>query len=189
MASSTIDSAVFSALFATETMKDIFSDRNLVQKWLDTEAALAQAQGELGIIPAEAAREIVANAKAELLAPYTQIGENFKSSITIVPLLKEFKKVLKDNAGEYVHWGATSQDIVDTGLILRMREAHARISDMVGKCEQAAKVQARKYRDVVECGCTHVQHALPITFGLKVASWAFELSRHVQRLEEMKPRL
>jgi adenylosuccinate lyase len=126
MASTVIDSKVFRCLFSTEAMRRIFSDTNLVQKWLDTEAALAKAQAEVGMIPQEAAVEICAKAKADLL-DLDEIGENYKSSITIVPLLKVFKKVLDNNAGEYVHWGATSQDIVDTGMILQIKEAHAEV--------------------------------------------------------------
>ncbi|MBP2638726.1 MAG: adenylosuccinate lyase, partial [Firmicutes bacterium] len=123
MASTTIDSQIFGILFSTDKMREIFSDKNMVQKWLDTEAALAKAQGELGIIPKEKADEINEKANAELLN-LSQIGEYYKSSITIVPLLKEFKTVLSGNAGEYVHWGATSHDIVDTGLVLQMKEAY-----------------------------------------------------------------
>lgn len=169
-------------------MRRIFSDTNLVQKWLDTEAALAKAQGQLGMIPQAAADEINAKAKAELL-DLDAIGENYKSSITIVPLLKEFKKVLDNNAGEYVHWGATSQDIVDTGLILQIKEAHAVLAAQVCKLQAAAYDLAAKHRDLVMAGRTHVIHALPITFGFKAAIWADELGRHSQRLQECEGRL
>jgi adenylosuccinate lyase len=120
MPSTSIDSSVYGYLFSTKRMREIFSDKNLVQKWLDTEAALARAQAKLSIIPAEAANEITLKAKADLLN-LEEIGNNYKSSITIVPLLKVFKKVLANNAGEWVHWGATSQDIVDTGLMLQIK--------------------------------------------------------------------
>ena len=132
MASGSIDSRVFGVLFANEEMKKIFSDENRVQKWLDTEAALARAQAKLGIIKQEYADEITKKAKAELL-DLDAIGETYKSTITIVPLLREFKKVLDNNAGEFVHWGATSQDIMDNGLILQMREGHALIVKMLTK--------------------------------------------------------
>lgn len=188
MGSTAIDSKALGPLFSTQEMLFIFSDQNLVQKWLDTEAALAKAQGEIGMIPKDAAAEINKKAKAELL-DIAAIGENYKSSITIVPLLKEFKKVLDNNAGEYVHWGATSQDIVDTGLILRIRDAHKVISRQLHDCAQAARLLADKYKDLVMAGRTHVQHALPITFGMKAATWVFELERHEQRLAECAPRL
>ena len=188
MASTAIDSLALGPMFGTTEMREIFSDRALVQKWIDTEAALAKAQGEIGMIPKEAADEINKKADATLL-DYAAIGENYKSSITIVPLLKEFKKVLDNNAGEYVHWGATSQDIVDTGLILRIRDAHAVISRQVADCAIAARELAAKYRDLVMPGRTHVQHALPITFGMKAATWVFELENHEIRLKECAPRL
>lgn len=188
MGSTAIDSQALGPMFSTLEMKEVFSDRNLVQKWLDAEAALAKAQGEIGMIPRQAADEINKKADAALL-DYAAIGENYKSSITIVPLLKEFKKVLDNSAGEYVHWGATSQDIVDTGLILRIREAHAVISRQVADCSLAARELAAKYRDLVMAGRTHVQHALPITFGMKAATWVYELENHEARLRECAPRL
>lgn len=115
--STMIDSKVFGVLFSSEAMKKVFSDENRVQKWLDTEAALAKAQAKLGIIEQRRADQITKFADAKLL-DLDAIGENYKSSITIVPLLKEFKKVFDDDSGEFVHWGATSQDIMDNGLVL-----------------------------------------------------------------------
>ncbi len=188
MGSTAIDSLAIGPLFSTPEMREIFSDRNMVQKWIDTEVALAKAQGEIGMIPKDAAAEIAKKADATLL-DFAAIGENYKSSITIVPLLKEFKKVLDNNAGEYVHWGATSQDIVDTGLILRIREAHALIAKRVADCSVAARELAAKYRDLVMAGRTHVQHALPITFGMKAATWVYELENNEERLKECTKRL
>lgn len=188
MASTTIDSEVFGYLFSTDKMRKIFSDQSLVQKWLDTEAALAKAQGELGVIPKDKADEI--NKKADVrLLNLSAIGENYKSSITIVPLLKEFKKVLDGNAGEYVHWGATSQDIVDTGLVLQMRDAYCIILADMKICQKNVLNLVKKYRDTIMCGRTHVVHAIPITLGYKVAVWADELGRDIIRLEEMKKRI
>ena len=115
MSSTVLDSRIFASMFSTAEMREVFSGRAWAQKWLDTEAALAKAQGELGVIPKEKADIINEYAKAELL-DIDSIGEYIKSSITIVPLLKAFKAVLPDRAGEFVHWGATSQDIYDTGL-------------------------------------------------------------------------
>lgn len=188
MASSSIDSRVFGVLFASDEMKKIFSDENRVQKWLDTEAALARAQAKLGMLKPEYAEEITKKAKAELLN-LEAIGETYKSTITIVPLLKEFKKVLDNNAGEFVHWGATSQDIMDNGLILQMREGHALLVKMLTKTYEECLRISEKYKDTVMAGRTHVIHALPITFGFKTAMWADEVKRSLIRLEELKPRL
>jgi len=188
MASSSVDSRVFGVLFASEEMKKIFSDENRVQKWLDTEAALARAQAKLDIITQDQADEITKKAKVELLN-LDAIGETYKSTITIVPLLKEFKKVLDNNAGEFVHWGATSQDIMDNGLILQMREAHVLLTKLLTRTYEECLRISEKYKDTVMAGRTHVIHALPITFGFKTAMWADELKRNLIRLEELKPRL
>ena len=159
-----------------------------MQKWLDTEAALATAQAELGVIPQEKADIINKYAKAELI-DIPSIGEYYKSSITIVPLLKAFKAILPDNAGEYVHWGATSQDIVDTGLVLLQRDAYNVILRDLKICQKSILKLAEKYRDVPMAGRTHVVHAIPITFGYKAVVWAYELGRDIQRMEGMYERV
>lgn len=188
MPSTAIDSQIHGFLFSTDEMREIFSDRSWAQKWLDTEAALAAAQAELGIIPQEKADIIVKHADANLL-DIPSIGEFYKSSITIVPLLKAFKAVLPDNAGEFVHWGATSQDIVDTGLVLLQRDAYKVILRDMELCREYCLDLAEKYRDTVMAGRTHVVHAIPITFGYKAAVWADELGRNVERLKAMAPRV
>ena len=188
MASTVIDSEIFGTLFSTDEMREIFSDKSWAQKWLDTEAALARAQGELGVIPKEKADIINRYARAELL-DIPSIGEFFKSSITIVPLLKAFKAVLPDRAGEFVHWGATSQDIVDTGMVLLERDAYGVILRDMKACLKACLALAKKYRDTPQAGRTHVVHAIPITFGYKAAVWADEIGRDIERLEAMKDRV
>lgn len=188
MPSTAIDSQIHGFLFSTDEMREIFSDRSWAQKWLDTEAALAAAQAELGIIPQEKADIIVKHADADLL-DIPSIGEFYKSSITIIPLLKAFKAVLPDNAGEFVHWGATSQDIVDTGLVLLQRDAYKVILRDMKLCREYCLDLAEKYRNTVMAGRTHVVHAIPITFGYKAAVWADELGRNVERLKAMAPRV
>lgn len=188
MYSTVTDSLVFRHLFSTERMREIFSDKNMVQKWIDTEVALAKAQAKLGIIPQEMADEISAKGDASLL-DLAQIGENYKDSITIVPLLSEYKKVLDGRAGEYIHYGATSQDIVDNGMILLIKEAYDEIYEQLAKVEELAAGLAEEYKDLVMAGRTHVIQALPITFGYKVAVWTAELGRHLERMEESKDRI
>ncbi|MBQ9274736.1 MAG: adenylosuccinate lyase [Succinivibrio sp.] len=183
-----VDSQIHGFLFGTDEMREIFSDRAWVQKWLDTEAALARAQGELGVIPKEKADIINEYAQAERL-DIPSIGEFYKSSITIVPLLKAFKAVLPGDAGEYVHWGATSQDIVDTGLVLLERDAWQVIVRDMKECLKSTLKLVAKYRDTPMAGRTHVVHAIPITFGYKAAVWADELGREIERLEALAPRV
>lgn len=188
MPSTVIDSQLFGTLFSTNEMRKIFSDASYVQKWLDVEAALAKAQGELGVIPKDKADIINEYAQAERL-DIPSIGEFFKSSITIVPLLKAFQAVLPDNAGEFVHWGATSQDIFDTGLVLLQRDAYNVILRDLKLCLKSLLRMEKKYRDTPMTGRTHIVHAIPITFGYKVAVWADELGRDIERMEEMGPRV
>ena len=188
MPSTAIDSQIHGCMFSTDEMRETLSDRAWAQKWLDTEAALAKAQAELGIIPQEKADLINEYAKAELL-DIPSIGEFYKSSITIVPLLKAFKAILPDRAGEFVHWGATSQDIVDTGIVLLQRDAYKIILRDMKLCMQYCLDLAKKYRDTPMAGRTHVVHALPITFGYKASIWADELGRDCERLEEIYDRV
>jgi len=188
MACTAIDSHIHGFLFGTDEMREIFSDRSWAQKWLDTEAALAKAQGELGIIPQEKADIICKYADANLI-DIDLIGEGYKSSITIVPLLNAFKKILPENAGEFVHWGATSQDIVDTGLVLLERDAYEVILRDTRACQKACLKLAKKYPTTPQAGRTHVVHAIPITFGYKAAVWADELGRQIERLEAMRDRV
>lgn len=188
MPSTVIDSQIHGCMFSTDEMREIFSDKSWAQKWLDTEAALAEAQAELGVIPREKADVIKKYARAELL-DIPSIGEFYKSSITIVPLLKAFKTVLPDRAGEFVHWGATSQDIVDTGLVLLERDACRVILRDMKLCLRYCLDLARKYRSTPMAGRTHVVHAIPITFGYKAAVWADELGRDIERLEGMAGRV
>lgn len=187
MASMMEDSRVLGFLFGTDEMRAVWSEKNWVQKWLDTEAALARAQGELGVIPRETADVIVSHARAEEI-DMDALAEGFRSSITIVPLLNAFKKSLPSDAGEYVHWGATSQDIYDTGLVLMEREACSIILRDAKACLSAILALVKKYRDTPEAGRTHVVHAIPITFGFKAAGWADELGREIERFKEMEKR-
>lgn len=184
-----IDSVLFRDQFGTEDMRRIFSDEETVQRWLDVEAALARVQADMGIIPEEAAQEIERNAKVGLIDLLALKREMDRTSHPIVPLLREIKRLCKGDAGEYVHWGATTQDIIDTGTVLQMRDALTVIeADMRTLHGDLCKLAVR-YRDQVMVGRSHGQQALPITFGFKVATWAEELSRHLVRLEQLRPRV
>lgn len=188
MESTVLDSQIFGSMFSTDEMRAVFSDKAWAQAWLDTEAALAKAQGELGVIPKEKADIINEYARAELF-DIPLVGEYIKNSITIVPLLKAFKSVLPDRAGEFVHWGATSQDIYDTGLVLMQRNAWQIILRDMKLCQRHALKLAEAHKHTVMAGRTHVVHAIPITFGYKAAVCADELGRDIERLEEMAKRV
>ena len=183
------DSLIFRDFYSTDAMRAIFDDHHLVQCWLDTEAALARAQAGLQIIPASAAAEITRQAQAE------QIDlDKLRQSINlvgypIVGLVKQLAGLCDEDAGRYVHWGATTQDIMDTGNVLQLRAAITVIErDLVTLIEKLTTL-ARTHRDTVMAGRTHGQHALPITFGYKVAVWIDELRRHAERFAQCRPRV
>ncbi|WP_018404636.1 class-II fumarase/aspartase family protein [Marinobacter gelidimuriae] len=176
------DSYFFGHAYTTDMARGVFDDRHRMQRWLDIEATLALAQAELGIIPSWAAEEIAAKAQLENLdlqavqQGIRDIGHSF------VPLLREFQRACDQGAGEFLHYGATTQDIQDTGQVLEMRDAAdlilADLDDildtLLGLCEQ--------YRNQPMIGRTHSQPALPMTLGVKIAGWIDELARDRQRL-------
>jgi adenylosuccinate lyase len=186
---SMFDSELFGDLFSTPEMRTLFSDATTVQKWLDVEAALARAEAKLGIIKPEYAEEITRKSRVELLDMQEMKRELVHTFHPIMPLIYGVKRLCKAPAGEYFHWGATTQDIMDTGTVLQLKDANIIIVRELTRTLDLLKDMAQRYRDTVECGRTHGQHALPITFGFKVARWASELKRHLQRLAEMAPRV
>lgn len=187
--SSFLESELLQDSFTTPEMREVFSQQNLVQKWLDVEAALARAEAKLGLIPAEAAEEITRKAKVENF-DMEELRAGIRETLhPIVPVVRVLTRLCKDNTGEYVHWGATTQDITDTGMMLIIKEAYDLIEAELEKLIKVTVDTAERYRDVIMPGRTHGQHALPITFGYKVAVWASELDRHRQRLKESRPRI
>ena len=184
-----IDSPLFGELFSTEEMRKIFSDENTIQKWLDVEAALARAEAKLGIIAAGHAEEITRKARVELIDMAEMKRQLFHTHHPIMPLIRCFQKVCEPKAGEYIHWGATTQDIMDTGAVLQLKEANAAVVRDLNETRRLLSEIALKYKDTVEAGRTHGQHALPITFGYKVGVWVAEVKRHLQRIEDMSPRV
>ena len=159
------------------------------QAWLDVEAALAAAEADLGIIPREAADEIATKCQLSLLdIPAIEDGLRVTGH-PLVPLIWELDRVCEGDAGGFVHWGATTQNITQTGLILQLRQVHAIILERLAHLLEALANLAERTRDHLLPGRTHGQHAVPATFGLKVASWIDEICRHVERLRACEPRL
>ena len=189
MSAYVIDSELFRDQFGTQTMREIFSDQVTVQRWLDVEAALAKVQAEMGIIPPAAAQEIIRQSKVENIDLARLKAEMDRTAHPIVPLLRAMKNVCAGDAGEYIHWGATTQDIMDTGTILQVRDALDVIESDYRALYANTCELARKYRDQVMVGRSHGQQALPITFGFKAAGWAEELRRNFQRLRQMRERV
>ncbi len=189
MSAYVIDSRLFKDQFSTEAMRRIFSDEQTVQKWLDFEAALAKVEAKLGVIPAVAAEEIAKKSRVELFDLDEMKLEMDRTSHPIVPMLRTYKKICAGDAGEYVHWGATTQDVTDTGMVLQLREALDVIGDGLRALHGNLRNLSKKYRDSIIAGRSHGQHALPTTFGFKTAVWTAEIERHIQRIEEMRQRL
>ncbi|MFQ5694224.1 MAG: adenylosuccinate lyase family protein, partial [Nitrospinota bacterium] len=189
MPSHMVDSALFRDQFGTEEMRRIFDDRNLLQKWMDVEAALARAEAAEGLIPRSAAEEISRRASADLLDPDALKRGIDETSHPVLPFLRAYQALCDGDAGEWIHWGATTQDIMDTGAVLQIREAYDVIERDLAEIVRTLCGTARRYRDTLMAGRTHGVHALPITFGFKVAVWLSELRRHQERLRAARPRV
>jgi len=189
MSAYVIDSQLFGNQFSTPSLRAIFSDESTVQRWLDVEAALAKVQGEMGIIPVSAADEIRRKARVELIDLQALSAEMARTSHPIVPLLRAMKQVCEGDSGEYIHWGATTQDIIDTGTMLQIRDALVEIERDQQRLLQGVLGLARRHRDTTMVGRSHGQHALPITFGFKAAVWGDEIARNVERIAQMKERV
>ncbi|AAB86011.1 adenylosuccinate lyase [Methanothermobacter thermautotrophicus str. Delta H] len=175
--------------YGTPEMRVIWEAENKLQKMLDVEAALAQAEGELGIIPAEAASEIVRKASTEFvtLERVNEIERDTKHDIA--SLVKALAEQCEGDAGEYVHFGATSNDIVDTSNSLLLRDSISVLRDKLTRVLEVLLALADENRDRVCIGRTHGQHALPTTYGMKFAIWADEIHRQLERLDACSERL
>jgi 3-carboxy-cis,cis-muconate cycloisomerase len=181
----------FDPLFRTEAMSRVFCDRGRLQGMLDFEASLARAQARAGLMPKAAARAIAGKCHAELfdltaLAQASALAGN--SAIPVVnALTKLVAKTDADAAGQ-VHRGATSQDAMDTGLVLQMRAGLGLIEADARKLCAALTRLAATHKETPIAGRTWLQHAAPTTFGLKVAGWLGALTRDLQRLRAARER-
>jgi len=178
-------------LFRSKAIDNLFTDNATLQGMLDFEAALARAEARVGVIPIAAAPAIAAKCKAELFDARAIAGAAALSGNLAIPLVKQLTAlVAQDNkdAARYVHWGATSQDAIDTGRILQLRAALGVIfSDLKNVSETLVELVG-KYRATPIAGRTWMQQAIPTTFGMKVAGWLDALDRHRERLREAQPR-
>jgi 3-carboxy-cis,cis-muconate cycloisomerase len=188
LASTIFDSAIFKDMFGTPEMRAVFSDEAVLASYVKAEVALAIAQGRTGVIPSEAASEIAAHASSVPLdlALLKQEAENV--GYPILGLVRQLSAKLGE-AGRYVHWGATTQDIMDTGVVLQVRDALALIERDIGAVSASLASLAVRHRDTPMAGRTHLQQALPVTFGAKAAVWLSMMQRHAQRLGELKSRV
>ncbi len=186
------DSVVFGTLYGSDAMRAVFDERSFLQRMLDVEAALARVEAGLGLIPGTAAAAIEAAARvehldtAELAASVRNVGYPV---VGLVRGLSRAAEARQAGAGGYTHWGATTQDIMDTALVLQIRDGLGLLrADLVATIGALA-AQAEAHRGTVMAGRTHLQHALPVTFGLKCAIWLMPLVTHLERLDQMRPRV
>lgn len=180
-----LDSDLWRGGFAVQEIGALFTDAGRLGRWLCVEAALAAAQGEIGLIPADAAECIAANAQLDLLDLDQLRADRRSTGHSLIPLLRALSRRCGSPAGEYVHFGATTQDIQDTAQSLEMRAVYQIVERRTCALIEAAARLAERERDVAVVGRTHSVPALPTTFGLKVASWVDELVRGLERLREV----
>lgn len=189
MASGVFDDALIKHLWSTDELRAIFSDRNRVQKWYDFEAALALEQAELGIIPRAAAQDIADSAKIEKVDIEAIAAEIRRIKHPLVPALKAVEKLCRSGHGEYIHFGPTTQDVLDTAVVLQMKEAHAIYLRDMRAIGQALYKLAETHRATPMAGRSHGVQASPITFGHKAAIWLSEMGRNFERLRQIEPRV
>ncbi len=189
MSSTAFDSFYFRDRFGTAAMRAVWQDRQTQQRWLDVEAALAHAEAELGIVPAEAADEIARGARIDLLDLAAMKAEFDATWNPVVPLVNALRKVISPSAGRYVHWGATSKNIFDTGMMLQIKDAYALILEDLAAVGDSLAHLAETHRRTVMAGRTHGQHAIPVTFGFKTAVWLDEVHRQQERLLSARSRI
>jgi len=183
---------LFEAYFTAKAMGEVFCDHGRVQAMLDFEAALARAQARVGLIPQSAVEPIRAACKAELY-DFDALGQAIAvAGNSAIPLVKALGKQIAAVAPEaerYVHLGATSQDVMDSGLVLQLRAALGLIEADLARLGEVLARQARRYAATPLAGRTWLQQATPVTLGMKLASWLGAVTRNRQRLLELKPRL
>src|SRR5262249_27968887 len=170
-------------------VRALFTEAARFQSWLDVEAALAQAQAELGIIPEAAAAEITRKAHLKYLDLAAVRAGLAKTGHPLVPLVWELDRACDGDAGGYVHWGATTQNVTQTGQLLQVRRAHDIFLRQLAAILTSLAALAERTKDFVMPGRTHGQHAVPATFGFKIAVWIDELCRHVDRLRGCESRV
>ena len=189
MSATLIDSRIFGDIFSDAAMRQIWSDENRTAKYLDVERALAKVQGALGIIPQNAADEIVRNCELSQIDWALLKAKTEAIGYPIIAVVNQINAACRDGLGEYCHWGATTQDITDTGAVLQIRESLALVEADLKDISSSLARLAREHRDTPIIGRSNLQQATPITFGYKMASILAGIERHRERLAQLKPRV
>ncbi|MCO5734295.1 adenylosuccinate lyase family protein [Rhizobium sp. SSA_523] len=185
---SLIDSPLFGGSFVDADMGTVFESDAFVSRCVETEVALAKAQARLDIVPETAAEAIAVAARTIRFDQSRLTRETELVGYPILPIVEQLADACGE-AGRYLHWGATTQDIMDTATVLQIRAALILIEQRLVDTIEALRRLAAEHRDTPMAGRTHLQHALPITFGYKAAVWLSALERHHERLEQLNPRV
>ena len=189
MPSIVVNSKLFGSMFGTEAMRALFDDDALVQRYLDVEVALARAQARLGVIPADAAEAIAAAADINRVDWQRMSRRTQIVGYPILPLVEQLAEWAKGGLGQYCHWGATTQDIMDTADVLQIRAALDLIEADLAATADALATLARAHAETPMAGRSHLQHALPVSFGYKCATWLSAIDRHRERLRALRGRV
>lgn len=179
---------LFKNSFGTAEMRGIFSEESFIENFLAVEAALARAEAKAGVIPENAAREITDKASIDYIALEDIEANLADTGLFTVSIIDAWRDHFGES-GEYIHWGATSQDISDTAFMLQLRDGYELVQRDLDKIHSIMHDLAKEHRDTTMIGRTHHVQAIPITFGLKVATWLDEISRHIERLDQLRERL
>src|SRR5881409_3928433 len=170
-------------------MRQVWSDENRTQKYLDIESALAKVQGRLGLIPQEAADEIVSHCRLDQIDMAKLRQQTERIGYPILGVVSQLNALCRDKLGEYCHWGATTQDITDTATVMQIREALALVDADLAAISAAMADLARRHRDTPMIGRSNLQQAVPVTFGYKMAGLLSAIERHRERLSQLRPRV
>src|SRR3954465_6476165 len=189
MPSTVIDSAIFQGIFSSDEMRHVWSDENRTQKYLDIEAALAKVQGRLGLIPNEAADEIVSHCRLDQIDMAKLRHTTSAIGYPILGVVSQLNALCRDKLGEFCHWGATTQDITDTATVLQIRDALALVDSELTAISAALARLAREHRDTPMIGRSNLQQAIPVTFGYKMAGRLSAVERPRERLAQLRERV
>ena len=178
-------------LFGSPEASAAFGDRARLQGMLDFEAALARAEARTGVIPPAAAEAIARRCRAELFDVAALAEGTAKAGNPAIPLIAALTSQVAEgdaSAARYVHWGATSQDAMDTGLVLQLRQVAAVLREDLDRLSTALAGRAEEHKTTLLAGRTLLQHATPVTLGMKMAGWLDAVERHAARLPEVLSR-
>ena len=189
MTATALDSVIFRDIFTTPEMREVFSDERRTGYYLEIEAALARAQGRLGIIPDKAAREIERQCRIENIDLARLKQQTERVGYPILGVVQQIVDLCADGLGEWCHWGATTQDITDTAAIMQIRAALELVEKDMEATAAALADLSRRYRDTPMAGRSNLQQAVPLTFGFKTAALLAAMQRHRERLAQLRPRV